>query len=151
MFIEASIEIDASAETVWQVVADFARYPQWNPFIFEVSGEIREERRVAVALRLPSAGTWRFRPVILVSQAPSEIRWLGHTLFRGVLDGEHIFLIQPLSADKVRFVQREKFRGLLAPLVAPFFSAATQRGFEAMNSALKFRCESADTAPGAHE
>jgi hypothetical protein len=41
----------------------------------------------------------------------------------------------------VRFVQDERFTGLLAPLVLRFIARRTWKGFEAMNQALKARAE----------
>jgi hypothetical protein len=41
----------------------------------------------------------------------------------------------------VRFVQEERFTGLLAPLVLRFIEGSTRQGFEAMNLALKARAE----------
>jgi hypothetical protein len=33
----------------------------------------------------------RFRPTVLKAEPPRELRWLGHFVFRGIFDGEHIF------------------------------------------------------------
>jgi hypothetical protein len=46
-----------------------------------------------------------------------------------------------LEADRVRLVQRERFRGILVPLVWRTLDRDTRRGFEAMNQALKQRVE----------
>ena len=46
----------------------------------------------------------------------------------------------------MRFVQEERFAGLLAPLVFRFVERGTRRGFEAMNLALKARAEQPSSA-----
>ncbi len=56
----------------------------------------------------------------------------------GIFDGEHIFIIEPLATNRVRFVQRELFRGVLVPF---FGFNGTQRGFQEMNEALRKRAE----------
>jgi len=42
----SEIEIQATADRVWQVLTDFARYPEWNPFIRRISGEPKEGTRL---------------------------------------------------------------------------------------------------------
>jgi len=38
--LRSEIEIETSAERVWQLLTDFARFPQWNPFISRASGDV---------------------------------------------------------------------------------------------------------------
>jgi hypothetical protein len=66
---------------------------------------------------------------------------LGHLGFSGIFDGEHIFRIEPIGADRVRFVQEERFAGVLAPLLLRFTEGSTREGFAAMNAALRARVE----------
>ena len=58
--IEASIEIDAPPAAVWRVFADFASYPDWNPFIRSLEGEPLVGERLRV--RLQPAGRARRHP-----------------------------------------------------------------------------------------
>ena len=55
-------------------------------------------------------------------------------------DGAHRFELQPIDGGtRTRFVQSERFRGILLPLVRRSILPATLRGFEAMNLALAER------------
>jgi hypothetical protein len=84
-----------------------------------------------------------FRPTVLVAEPNQELRWLGHLWFSGLFDGEHSFSIEPLGEGWVRFIQRERFGGLLVPFHSKMLDRDTRRGFEEMNRALKVRAESA--------
>jgi len=81
-----------------------------------------------------------FRPRVLAVEANRELRWLGSFLVRGLFDGEHAFLIERIGTVRVRFVQRERFTGILVPLFGKGLTA-TRLGFEEMNLALKARAE----------
>jgi len=119
--IDTHVEIESSARRVWEVLADFPAYAHWNPFV----------RRGMT-----------FRPIVLAADPHRELRWLGRLILPGLFDGEHVFTIAPFSSGRVRFSQRETFRGLLVPLMPRSFWEGTRRGFEEMNSALKRRAES---------
>jgi hypothetical protein len=45
--LRREIELDAPPERVWAVVTDFDAYPEWNPFIRQISGELQYVRRVS--------------------------------------------------------------------------------------------------------
>jgi hypothetical protein len=139
------IEIDAPAKRVWGALTDFASYPQWNPFIRHIRGRLAPGERLQARLEPPGGRAMTFKPKVLTAEPNRELRWLGHLLAPGVFDGEHSFTIEPLEENRVRFVQRETFKGLLVPLFARSLETNTQRGFEEMNHALKGRAEAAPT------
>ena len=135
--ISAEIEINASAERVWQILTDFAAFPMWNPFIREISGELKIGGNLDVYLQPSGQRGMRFHPVILVAEPPRELRWLGRLWgIPKLFDGEHSLTIEPLDANRVRFVQREVFNGLLVSLLGRTLSGAG-RSFAEMNEALK--------------
>ncbi len=137
----STIEINAPAERVWQILTDFARFPEWNPFMLRASGPIKPGARLQVYLKPGSGMGMAFRPTVLRVEPNRELRWLGHLLVPGLVDGEHQLSIEVLGTNHVRFTQHEKFTGLLASLVLSFIGRDTQQGFEEMNRALKARAE----------
>jgi hypothetical protein len=139
--IRTEIEIQASAERVWQILTDFANFPKWNPFIRRASGEPRKGMRLEVFMQPSGARGMTFRPEVLKAEPNHELRWLGHLFVSGLFDGEHILTIEPLGANRVRFVQHEIFTGLLVPLFMLWLNKETLRGFEEMNHALKIQAE----------
>jgi hypothetical protein len=143
--IRTEIEIAAPADQVWDVLQDLDAYPEWNPFIPEIVGPIEEGARLNVRLQPPDGKGMRFRPRVLEVAPGRGLRWLGHLGIPGLFDGEHRFLIEPVAPNRVRFVQEERFSGLLVPLILRFAGAGTREGFESMNAALKGRVEQLGT------
>jgi hypothetical protein len=138
--LRREIEIDAPPARVWAVVTDFTAYPEWNPFIRRIGGELREGARLEVRIEPPGARATNFKPTVRSVQANRELRWLGHLLVPGIFDGEHNLRIEPLEGGRSRFVQSERFSGLLVGFVKGTL-AKTEVGFEQMNAALKARIE----------
>ena len=141
--IHTEIEINAPAEKVWRVLTDFAAYPEWNPFVRRAEGEVRVGARLQVYIQTSGGNGMSFRPTVLVADPNRELRWLGQLWVPGLFDGEHSFTIEPMGEERVRFIQRERFKGLLLLLLSKTLDRDTLRGFEEMNRALKLRVESA--------
>lgn len=141
--LSADIEIEASAERVWRILTDFAKFSEWNPFIRQMSGEPKTGARLQVRLEPPGGRAVTFKPKLLNVELNRELRWLGRLWIPGLFDGEHSLTIEPLDEKRVRFIQREKFTGLLVPFMAKSLDRDARRGFEEMNRALKERSEQA--------
>jgi hypothetical protein len=140
--IHTEIEIDAPATRVWQVLTDFAAYPQWNPFVRRLEGEVSVGASLRVTIQPPQGKGMTFRPIVLVAEPNRELRWQGHLWVPGLFDGEHSFAIDALGDGRVRFIQRERFGGLFVPLLSKMLDREIRRGFDEMNRALKLRAES---------
>lgn len=141
--LRTHVDIQASPERVWQVLTDFAAYPQWNPFLVRASGEPVQGKRLTIRMQPVGGRAMTFRPTVREATPPRRLRWLGHLLLPGIFDGEHSFTIEPLADGGVRLVQEERFRGVLVPLIAKSLDRHTLPAFEQMNQAIKQRAEQA--------
>ena len=138
--LHTEIEIDAPAQDVWAAVADTGSYPEWNPFIRRLEGELREGATLEVRIEPPGGRGMTFKPKVLVAEPGRELRWLGRFLLPGIFDGEHSLRVEPIDERRTRFVQSERFSGILVGASKRALDK-TQTGFEQMNAALKARVE----------
>lgn len=139
--IETSIEIDAPPARVWEVFADFEGYPDWNPFIASLTGQVEVGERIAARLTPPGGKAMTIKPRVKAYDHQRELRWLGNLLIPGLFDGEHQFLLEAIDGSRTRFVHQENFTGILVSLILRMIGESTRGGFEAMNAALKHRIE----------
>lgn len=135
--IMTDIEIESTPEDVWKILVDFAAYTNWNPFIRSIEGRAKKGELLKVSIQPVDGKLLAFRPTVLIATPSKELRWLGRFLFPGIFDGEHYFRIEPISSNRVKFIQGERFSGLLVAFAKSSLDIGTQRGFVAMNQALK--------------
>lgn len=140
MELRTELEIDAPPERVWAVLTDFRAYHEWNPFITHIGGALRVGEKLSVTLSPPESRDWRFRPSLLVCDAPRELRWLGHLWIKGLFDGEHFFQCHEAVGGRTRFVHGENLKGFLVKYLSGNMTNVA-RGFVYMNQALKKRVE----------
>ena len=140
--VYSEVEISASAERVWDVLTDFPALPDWSPFVRSVEGKLDVGQRLKVYIKGSKGMGMTFKPTVLSIEPGRELRWIGRLLMPGLFDGEHAFTIEPLDVERVRFIQSEKFTGLLV-FLGTFMGVFrnTQTGFEEMNQALKEHSE----------
>jgi hypothetical protein len=135
--IYTEIEIHASAEKTWEILMNFELYPDWNPFIKKISGKAEAGQKIEVFMQLPGGKSMTFKPEVREINPNQEFKWLGHLFIPGLFDGEHTFKIESLSENKIRFIHKEKLKGILVPLLWRSLNSPTKNGFEGMNRALK--------------
>ncbi|AGF59335.1 hypothetical protein B0P06_002330 [Clostridium saccharoperbutylacetonicum] len=81
-----------------------------------------------------------FKPTILKFTPNKELRWLGRLFIPGLFDGEHIFELISNNDGTTTLIQREKFHGILVPLLKNSLYD-TKAGFDLMNKKIKEICE----------
>ncbi len=139
--IKTEIIIDASAENVWQVLMNHETYPEWNPFITQISGSTVKGDELDVYIQGTGNSPMNFKPIVLVNKENTEFRWKGKMGIKGIFDGEHFFTLHQISANQTRFTQGEIFTGLLSGVLIKLIGKDTKAGFVSMNEALKLRTE----------
>ncbi len=139
--IRTEITINAAPDKVWRVLSNFRDYPNWNPFLRWLDGDVAVNNKIVVRIEPPGANGMTFKPVVLKLDKNKEFRWLGHMIIPGLFDGEHIFELIDNGNDTTTFVQREQFKGILIPLFKKMLDINTKQGFELMNKVLKERVE----------
>lgn len=134
--LRTEIMINASPEKVWKILTDFEKYPKWNPFIYRVAGTAEKNEKVDITFR---NGLKEMTLHCLVTNAkPSkELCWKYHYILPFLFRGEHCFIIEESAKDKVRFIDREQFNGLLVFTQAKDIDTNSKHDFEAMDLALK--------------
>ena len=121
--------VDAPIPTVWGILTDFERYPDWNPMVVQMIGEPRVGCRLTLHVRV--RGRALELPVrVLIATPGEQLCWGGGV--RGLLWVEHYV---GLSADggRTRIVHGERFQGVLG---SSLHRMVRLESYEAMNQAL---------------
>jgi hypothetical protein len=141
MEIATEVTIAASSATIWRILADVERYPQWNPYIRELHGRLAPGEpirfRFALTRKIALPATAR----VLTAKAERELDWAGHLLWEWLFRAEHYHRLEPVSDASVRFHHGEHFSGVLAVLLWPFLRVWGPGRYRATNLALKQRAE----------
>ncbi|MHA1990983.1 MAG: SRPBCC family protein [Candidatus Hodarchaeales archaeon] len=137
--IRTEIAINSSAERVWNELMDFDKFPDWNPFIKEIK-IINESFEVGSKIKANIDGIM-VKPKVTSLIPNKEFHWLGSLLLPRIFDGRHMFEIEEITDNQIKFVHKEKFRGVLVWPLLKLIGKKTEKGFQNMNQALKERVE----------
>jgi len=140
--LHTEIEIDAAPEVVWQVLTDFERYTEWNPFMTSAAGRPEVGEKLVVRLEPPGGRPVVFKPQVTAVENSKVLEWLGILGFSGLFDGRHRFEMERSRVGTTKFAQSESFDGIFVGALRRSLDIKTKEGFEAMNVALKARAES---------
>jgi hypothetical protein len=135
--IKTELIINVSPEIIWAILTNFDNYPNWNPFIKSIKGEVKVGNTITARLEPPGAKGMTFKPHVLAFETNKEFRWIGHLLFPGLFDGEHKFELIDNGNGTTTFKQSETFEGVLVPVFKKMLDSSTKKGFEEMNIKLK--------------
>jgi len=135
--IKTKVVINAAPEKVWSVLTDFDDYPNWNPFIKSIRGQVSPGNIITARLEPPDATGMTIKPRVLSFEINKELSWRGHLLFPGLFDGEHRFELLDNGNGTTTLMHSEQFNGILVPLFRKMLDLNTTKGFNQMNQKLK--------------
>lgn len=139
--IDKSIEINAPASLVWQVVRDLPRYGEWNPFCIECRSSLKPGEAIDMKVKLmrkPQAQReWM--------NSYEEGRGFSYSMKPvplGALSSLRFHEIEAIGENRTRYRSYFQLKGWLKPLVLGLFRQQLQNGFIGMTEALGRRAES---------
>ncbi|MEU7476611.1 SRPBCC domain-containing protein [Lentzea sp. NPDC042327] len=134
------VEIGAPAEFVWQVLVDYAGYPQWNPYTLSVATTLEVDSPIDLTLPRPdgSPGTFVSREFVRSVVPPRLLRYDTGDTFPGLL-GVRDQWITPLGPARCSYHTCETFNGKYADAVVAAQGAYVKQGFDAVAHALRDR------------
>ena len=136
-FIETDIEIDASAGKVWSIISDFSTWVDWHPYVDRARGSLEAGRKVVLLKGAPGGRTIAVKQRVASVEDAAEFRLAGSLGFRGLLDNEHRFRVEPVDENRCRFLHGQAFRGVLVRLMIRRRGESTYEIFDEINGALK--------------
>ncbi len=138
----ATVEIEAPASFVWDVLVDYARYPEWNPYTIAVTTTLDVGDPIDLTLPKPdgSDGTMLNREFIRIVDPPHHLRYDTGAEYPGLL-GTRDQYVTELAADRCSYHTTDTLEGELADLVMDSNGAWIKAGFDAVAHALKARAE----------
>lgn len=139
--IEHAHEIDAPAERVWQVICDFDRYSEWNPFVVACRSSLEVGAPIEMRVRVFPFFAQPQREQVFVHEPGRRLCYGLPRQPLGALASRRCHELEPLSAARSRYVSRFELSGWLAPVVRGLLGARLRAGFAAMSAAIRTRAE----------
>lgn len=149
------VTIQAPVDRVWQVLLDLDRYPQWNPFTWQIGTpeapdrQLRLDTPVDLHVRFARRGERVQQERVQIIAPPFRLAWgmtMGAPILLRALREQRLEVTGPNSC---RYQTWDAFSGLLTPLVVGLFGRDIQTGFNAVAWALKREAEASPSVPDA--
>jgi uncharacterized protein YndB with AHSA1/START domain len=147
--LRTSVDVQATPETVWEVLTDVPAYPQWAPVITGAEGTFAEGDRVT--LHFPPGNPLLRTTVPARTLEVTPRRRLRFALrfarlgTPGLLDTEHIMTISEQDGGVQLWLQI-RFAGLLLPLLTRSLNRDRAPAFGPVPTLLKARIEQLQAA-----
>lgn len=108
----ATSTINASPETIWAILTNAEGYPQWDPGVVRIEGNIAPGEKVIAHTKFSDRA---FPAKVTTFEPNRKMVWTGGMPL-GLFKGERTFLLTPQSDGSVKFDLKEEFTGLLLPI-----------------------------------
>jgi hypothetical protein len=133
----AEIEINASAQLIWDVLIRKEDWRFWNTFLYDCDPNLPfyPGREVFLAMqRIEGDDETEFQPIVTMMHPQRCLKWIAKI---PGLRSEHSFELQEISPGYTRYMHREVFSGVLSNVFLPFIRQDEKQGLKRMAYQLK--------------
>lgn len=128
-------EINASKDTVWNVITDTAAYPEWNPFVVACKSNFSVGSPIVMKVRLLPSLTITQKETIQQNR-PGEFLAYGINIPLSILSSTRQQILTAIDENTTRYESVFILKGLLSPLVSLMLKTQLTRGFSEMTEGL---------------
>lgn len=137
-----TVEIEAPAAFVWDVLVDYERYPEWNPYTTSARTTLEVGTPIELTLPSPDGSGAPFvtSEFIRIVAPPHHLRYDSAEEYPGVV-GVRDQWITSRGPDRCAYRTTDTLSGEHAGLAMELTGDWMQAGFDAVAHALKVRAE----------
>src|SRR6476660_5179216 len=120
---QATTTIAAAPETIWAILTNASSYPEWDPGVERIEGQIAPGEKITAYTKL-SPG--RAFPVTVSEFEPGRKMVWSSGMPLGLFRGERSFTLSPGGDGNIEFTVREVFTGPMLALIGRSLPDMTQ-------------------------
>jgi len=135
------IAIHAEPDRVWQVLTEFSAYPDWNPYLKRVTGELGIKRKLKIEMQLQTGHPYLAKPRVLEIENESKLTFRSRLYFPGFYDVTHFFVVLPTTKHRTELTYTQEWKGKVAQGLYKKMGKETEDAILAMLKALKKRVQ----------
>ncbi|QLY28025.1 SRPBCC domain-containing protein [Nocardia huaxiensis] len=139
--IDITVDIDAPAELVWQVLTDVDKYGEWNPFVPACATTLEPGTPIDMQVVLIGSTPRAQREYIRSCTPGHEFSYSMKPAPLGLLRSHRSHTITDLGDGRTRYESHFQLEGPVAPIVGGLLGSALRRGFGGMTAGVKQRAE----------
>jgi len=132
--VRTEININADPQTIWKILTDVKKYPDWNPYIYEIKGDIQPGKMVRFRMK-GSPKERKFSAKILAFDPGKEWAWGGSIGF--LFKARHYFILESIDKDHTKLIQGETWTGWFGKGFGKTVYKDVCENFPKMNEKLK--------------
>lgn len=129
--------LSMNSQQAWQMLINFADYPQWNPFTPQVIGKAYEGATVELHVNLVDNKTQISREVIQCIIPEKQLSWGMHMVHPWLLKARRDQYLIAIDNERCTYHTEDHLSGILCPLVVLLYGKAMRDGFNRVGKALQ--------------
>ena len=137
-----TVEINAPASLVWEVLTDLENYPHWNSFCFSARCGMQINDMVEMLTRHPETGeTWPVNEYLVACEPELLLSWEQRPVPENKDAARRDQYVQAIDANRCTYFTTDQFLGINADTIMAEHGAWVKKAFDQVARDLKKRAE----------
>lgn len=138
--IDRTLEIAAPADVVWEVITDFPRYGEWNPFILKCESSLVPGEPIDLRVKLMAVPQPQ-REWISEHVPGQRFGYSMKPMPLGALSSKRSHSVEPQVSGHTLYHSHFELNGWLMPVVRGLLGRRLEKGFAGMTTGIQTRAE----------